>query len=62
MSPSSFSSASRPFPLHGRRFVVRADRLRIEDRGADQAQQGFVLGISWPAEECTDFYIGHLTA
>ena len=52
----------RPFPLHGRRFVVRADRLRIEDRGADQAQQRFVLGISWPAEECTDFYVGHLTA
>jgi hypothetical protein len=49
----------RPFPLYGRRFVVRAGRLRIEDRGADQAQQRFVLGISWPAEECTDFYIGH---
>jgi hypothetical protein len=37
-------------------------RLRIEDRGADQVQQRFVLGISWPVEECTDFYIGHLTA
>ena len=52
----------RPFPLYGRRFGVRAGRLWIEDRGADQAQQRFVLGISWPAEECTDFYIGHLTA
>jgi hypothetical protein len=45
----------RPFPLYGRRFGVRAGRLWIEDRGADQAQQRFVLGISWPAEEMHRF-------
>ena len=47
----------RPFPagVHGRRFIVRLGPPWIKDRGAYQAQQRFVLGISWPAEECTDF-------
>ena len=52
----------RPFPLHGRRLVVCAGRLRIEDRGADPAEERILFGISRAAEECAEFYISHLTA
>jgi hypothetical protein len=62
--PSSFNSPSEPFPagVLGRCFVLRLGPVRIEDRGPNQAQQRFVLGILRAAEERGEFYIGDVTA
>ena len=53
----------RPFRAgdHGHPFTIRLGPARIEDRGTDQAQKRFVLGISRAAEECAEFYIGDVT-
>jgi len=35
--------------------------VRIEDQGADQAEEGVLFVISRPAEEGVEVYLGHLT-
>jgi len=55
------SECDHSLPVSGR-FVLSIGRPRIEDQGADQAQEGVVFGISRPAEEGADFYITHLPA
>ena len=54
----------RPFPdgVHGRWFVARLRALRTEDRGANQAKERVLFGISRAAEERAHFYVGHLPA
>jgi hypothetical protein len=63
MLPSSFSSPSDHSRAGiGRRVLICHGALRIDDRGTDQAQQGFMLGISVPTEECADINVSHVTA
>jgi hypothetical protein len=55
------SSASDPFPpgIGGRRVVLNRGAVRIDDRGPNEAEQSFLFGMQWPAQEGRDFDIGH---
>jgi len=53
----------RPFSASFRgRFVPNLGPLRIDDQGADPAEESLLFGMGWPAQEVADFDIRNLTA